>query len=144
MANSPRPATNPTAPTQGANPIDERYLGAVLDAAEARTETKFAQLIGKIDLIGERIGALSGEIAGLKGQVNVIDGHTRSARTSIIVAIIGTALALAALAWGGVQIFQSGMGITATAYQTGAASNGGRNDNTEASARSQGSEPVRR
>lgn len=110
------------AATSAATPgFDERIIDLKLAAVEARTETKFAQLIGKLDLIAERLGGLNTQIVAIDGKVEKVDAHTRSVRSTIIATVIGTGIAVAALAWGGVQIFQGGMGVSAGAFQAGMA-----------------------
>ncbi len=98
---------------------DERLLDAKLEAVEARTETKFAQLIGKLDLLAAGIGDVKGKIAELDVKVGVVDGHTRTAKRELIITVVTTGLALGALAWGGVQIFQGGLGLSSSAFQAG-------------------------
>jgi hypothetical protein len=116
-----------SAPTPG---FDERLIDARLEAVEARTETKFAQLLGKLDLLGSQltgikgsVEALDGRITTLDGRITTIDDHVRSARSTIIAFVVATGLAVAGLAWAGVQIFQSGMGVSASAFQAGLATN---------------------
>lgn len=123
----------------GALEMDEALLNAKLEAVEARTETKFAQLIGKIEVIGERISGLSADISAVKSglsadittvkdKVGLVDGHVRSAKGTITAFVIGTGIAVAALAYSAVQVFEGGMGATQAAVQTGvqlgASSNG--------------------
>ena len=64
--NPPMTASAQSAPTATANYVDDKLLTARLEAVEARTETKFAQLLGKLDLLAEQIKPLSGEIKEAK------------------------------------------------------------------------------
>lgn len=89
-------------------PFDERLLDAKLEAVEARTETKFAQLLGKIDLLVQGVGDLKSEVSKLDGKIGEVDSHTRAGNRGVITAIIATGLGVAALAWAGLQIFQNG------------------------------------
>lgn len=101
--------------------VTEQVLNSRLEAVEARTETKFAQLMGKLELITERLGGLQGQITVMDGKVEKVDGHTRNVRSTVIATVIGTGIAVAALAWGGVQIFQGGMSTSSDAFQAGLA-----------------------
>lgn len=100
--------------------LTEQLLDAKLDAVEARTETKFAQLLGRLDLLVERVGNLKTDVGHLDGKMTIVEGKVINAKTTMITTAIATGIAVAALAWGGVQLFQGGMGITAAAYQSGA------------------------
>jgi len=99
----------------------ERMTDLKIEAAEARTDTKFERLIGKIDALGISIKAVADSVSILDVKVGTVDTHARSAKVVIITTMIGTALAVAALAWAGVQIFQGGMGVSAAAFQAGQA-----------------------
>lgn len=123
--------------------ITEALVDAKLEAVEARTETKFAQLFGKLDLVVQGLGDLKGEVGALSGKIDTVDGHARTGKREIIVAIVTTGLAAAALAWAGVQIFQGGLSLSQGAFQAGmAAQQGKTNDQSQASAGSRGSQPV--
>ena len=115
--------------------VTEALLEAKLEAVEARTETKFAQLLGKLDVIGERITSLSGDISIVKGRVDAVDGHVRSAKGTISAFVIGTGIAVAALAYSAVQVYQGGMGATQAAIQTGMQLGGPHNEVTTGRAR---------
>ncbi|MGE3691870.1 MAG: hypothetical protein AB7F98_10870 [Novosphingobium sp.] len=110
----------PSSPS-ASTPFDERLLDAKLEAVEARTETKFAQLLGKIDLLVQGVGDLKSEVSKLDGKIGEVDSHTRAGKREVITAIIATGLGVAALAWAGVQIFQSGLGLSQGAFQAGMA-----------------------
>lgn len=107
--------------TESVMAYDERLIDAKLDAVEARTETKFAQLLGKLELVSVSIGDLAGKIGELDQKIGTVDSHTRSAKSAIVGTIIGTGIAVAALAWGAVQIYQGGMGTSTAAFQSGMA-----------------------
>jgi hypothetical protein len=107
--------------TQSAMPFDERLMDAKLDAVEARTETKFAQLLGKIDLLVQTVTDVKTDIGVLKTDIQAVDGHTRTSKREIIIAIVTTGFAVIALAWAGVQIFQGGLSIGEGAFQAGMA-----------------------
>lgn len=106
--------------------ITEQLLDARLEAVEARTDSKFAQLLGKMDVLGERmvgisdkVGALSDKVGHLESQIGVVDGHVSSAKGVIISIVIGTGIAVAALAFTAVQVFQGGMSATSSAFDAG-------------------------
>lgn len=115
------PAASPLSASTPTSSVDERLLDAKLQAVEARTETKFAQLLGKLDLMANQLGSIQGSVTALDTRITTIDTHVRSARLTIIAAVVGTGIAVAALAWGGIQIFQGGMGASASAFQAGLA-----------------------
>ena len=54
-------------------PIGREEINARLEAAEARTETRFVQLLGKIDALGGQIAQvredLGGQVAQVRGEV---------------------------------------------------------------------------
>lgn len=99
-------------------------VDAKLEAVEARTDTKFAQLMGKIELIALSVAGIKADIESVNGKIgtldtklDTVDGHSRSAKREIMTAVIATGLAVIALAWAGVQIFQGGIGIGISAVE---------------------------
>ena len=115
-ATTPQQTPTSSAPTSH---VDERYLAKSLEAVEARTETKFAQLLGEIRVIGERLAAIDGKVSPLEGRLTEVENSGRAGRREIIIAIVASAFAVATLGWAGVQIFQSGIGLSAGAFQSG-------------------------
>jgi hypothetical protein len=105
----------------GALKMDEALLNAKLEAVEARTDTKFAQLLGKMDAMATGITDLRAEISAVKADVADVNRNVRQRRWEIVVALITTGLAIVGLSYAGVQKFQGGMGVTASAYQSGIA-----------------------
>lgn len=101
--------------------VDERVMAAKLETIEARTETKFERLIGKIDALAVTLSGVSGDVASLSVKIGEVDAHARNAKSVIITTIIGAAIGIVGLAFAAVAIFQSAMGTTATAYQSGMA-----------------------
>jgi len=71
--------------------VDERLLNAKLDAVEARTETKFAQLLGELKSLGTSLNHIESTLADLKG--DVADAKSAAAGTKSYV--IGTGIAIA-------------------------------------------------
>ncbi|UAB76979.1 hypothetical protein INR77_13055 [Erythrobacter sp. SCSIO 43205] len=110
------------------NYVDERLLEAKLEAAEARSDSKFAELLGELKVIGERItsvntqiGGMDAKITNLDTKIETVDTNTRAGKREIIIAIVTTGIAVIALAWAGVQIFQSSLGLGASAFEAGMA-----------------------
>lgn len=112
--------------TNTAMPFDDRLFDAKLKILEVQTDNKFSQLLGELRVIGERIGTLDTRLSGLdtrvgdlKTDIGTVDTHARAAKSTIITTVIGTGIAVAALAWAGVQIFQGGLGLSSSAFQAG-------------------------
>ena len=55
-----------SSPTATAYSIDEKYLAARLEGVEARTDTKFERLIGKIDALAASVAALGAQVKDAK------------------------------------------------------------------------------
>lgn len=86
--------------------FSEALIDAKIDAVEARTETKFAQLLGKLDLLAEKISGVSQDIGDLKVDVaNVetaigkVDSKTTNTRVIVVSTIIGAFLATAGIVY---------------------------------------------
>lgn len=122
-----------SAPTRGHHEIDERYLNAKLEAVEARTETNFAKLLGKIDAIATSVVGLQTDIGGLKTEINTVENSVSSAKGLIVTTVIGSAIAIAGLAWAGVALFQGGMGTASDAFAAGASASAGATNSDEPS-----------
>lgn len=101
----------PPAATAGASYVDEKLLTAKLEAVEARTETKFAQLLGKLDTLGERLTGLNDRMSGFDTKLDAVDGHVRSAKSTYIAIALGTGIAVAALGFAAVQIFEAALAL---------------------------------
>lgn len=113
MPQTPPPHFAPSAPTQTHNFVDERLLDAKLEAVEARTDSKFAQLMGKIDVLTEKIGTIGTNQKTIEDSLGRIE--TKADNTRVI--IISSALAVVAILYGlmgyGHQIADSVMGAFA-------------------------------
>ena len=96
----------PSAPTltPGGSYVDEKLLTAKLEAVEARTETKFAQLLGKLELLAAKIEPLSGEITEAKNAASA----TRSVIIGTGITLGGLIIGLFAFGW---QIMDLAAGI---------------------------------
>lgn len=107
--------------------MDNDLVDAKLAAVEARTDTKFAELIGKMDLYRQELGSkIDGVGTSLGARIDTLDARVsedRADRKSNFLWTIGTiitvGLALAGVIVSSFSIFQGGMGITASAYQSG-------------------------
>ncbi|MEK6637618.1 MAG: hypothetical protein AABY88_05990 [Pseudomonadota bacterium] len=104
--------------TEGMMSYDERLIDAKLEAVEARTETKFAQLMGEIKLISQSISDLSGKVGDVKTEVGTLDAKiasVASATAGVKWNIITTGLVLGglfiAVAAFGVQILDAAQGL---------------------------------
>jgi hypothetical protein len=75
--------------------LTEQLLDAKLEAVEARTETKFAQLLGKLDLLGERLGAVSGSLGEMRTSLGRVESKTSHTRTIIVTTVLGAFIAVA-------------------------------------------------
>lgn len=135
MAHAPHPSASyaSSPPTGKAEMMmDERLIEAKLKLLESQTETKFATLIGKLDLLVQGVADVKSDLTRLDGKIEAVDGHARTGKREIITAIISSALAAIALGWAGVQIFQGGLGLSTSAFQAGmAAVEVEKNDNTQ-------------
>jgi hypothetical protein len=94
----------PATSTSGVQYVEERLLTARLEAVEARTDVKFAQLIGKLDAFGTKLDSLS-----------TVVGEAKAAASSVKPYVIGTGLAIAgvivAIAAFGAQILQTAFAL---------------------------------
>jgi hypothetical protein len=79
--------------------FSEALIDAKLEAVEARTETKFAQLLGKMDLLGEKISGVSNDISDLKLAVATVDSKASNTRIIVGTTIIGAFLATAGIVY---------------------------------------------
>lgn len=120
MAQSSVPKIGPGTGAGTANTIGESLLNAKLEAVEARTETKFAQLLGELKVVSATISNLDGKFGALDRKIDDVDKNTKSAKAVIITTVISTAIGLAALAVAGAQIFQGGLGLGVSAFQAAA------------------------
>lgn len=102
--------------------VDEKVFEARIDAlkadtlrhievAEARTDTKFAQLMSKIDSIAISLASLDSKVEGVNTEVVNVKGATASVKWNIV----ATGLALGGLVFGlfafGGQMFDIAAGL---------------------------------
>jgi hypothetical protein len=74
-------------------------IDAKLAAVEARTETRFTELNGKIDRLADSISALGSTVASLKLDIADAKSDNRYTRWAIIVTVIASAFAAIAALW---------------------------------------------
>jgi hypothetical protein len=71
-------------------------IDAKFETAEARTETRFVELSGKIDRLTDSIGTLKTEV---KGELVGVRADNKTTRQIIIVTVVASALAALAALW---------------------------------------------
>ena len=97
------PATAST--SQGANMADQtrEEVDAKLAAAEARSETRFVELSGKIDRVIDAVGRANADyvqVAGdLRAEMQLVKADNKFTRTTIIATIVASILAGLAALW---------------------------------------------
>lgn len=111
MTSAPPSASIPSAPTQGVSYIDERLLKAELAAVEARTETKFAQLLGELRVISTNVANLASQIGDVKKEVGDVKTATASVKWNILAAGIGVGALILGLFAFGQQMMQVAAGL---------------------------------
>ena len=85
-------------------------IDAKLAAAEARTETRFTELSGKIDRLADSIAvfasairgeieSLKSEVSGLKSDVDDLRSDNKYTRWTIVVTVVASALAAIGALW---------------------------------------------
>lgn len=87
-------------------------IDAKIAAAEARTDTKFAQLLGRLDVMNQKLTALDKSVSDLRGDNRSL--RTLTVGSSIAVFFGIAATVLGALAYGG-QLFSTGMNVSGIA-----------------------------
>jgi hypothetical protein len=68
--------------THGGPVLDERLLNAKLEAVEARTETKFAQLLGELKVISANVMGLTNQVADVKGDLSTVKTEIAGVRAA--------------------------------------------------------------
>lgn len=77
--------------------MTEKIIELSIQASEARTDTKFAQLIGKIDVLGERMTGIAKDVGELKTSVATIEGKTNNTRVIVVTTILGAFIGMAGI-----------------------------------------------
>ncbi|MBB2963764.1 hypothetical protein [Methylobacterium sp. R2-1] len=98
---------------------DREYTDLKLEAAEARGEARFIELNGKLDRIIDSLSATANSLSTAREEARALRDEVRqdyrSTRTTIIVTVFSTAIALAALLMAivtyGDAIFGRGMSV---------------------------------
>jgi hypothetical protein len=106
-------------------PPSREEIDAKLEAAEARTEARFAQLTGTLDLrfanLDNKVDRLADTVEQLAGEIRYIRGDVHSENTTtrwtIVGIAVGTAIAALAALWSTqanlLAAFQNGMAVKA-------------------------------
>lgn len=122
--NPPRNVSAPSATT-----IDPMvYLDVKIEASEARfgeklavlegqTQTTFAEIMGKLNSIGEKLKPLE----TLGSDLNGIRENVRSAKVTLIATIVAVGISVAGLAYAAVSIYQAAIAGTTDAFTAGMA-----------------------
>ena len=125
---TPPPIHQPQVSAQNMNAADQRVVDAQIAAVEARTDTKFAQVLGELKAVaasvthlGTQMADIKGDIRDLKADVKSVEANSRNAKAVIITTIIGAVVGIIGLTYAAVSALQGAMGATATAYQNGMA-----------------------
>ncbi|AMU89928.1 hypothetical protein ATM17_12865 [Sphingopyxis macrogoltabida] len=107
MTKAPPPVYAPAPTTAAIQAIDDRLLDAKLEAVEARTETKFAQLMGKIETLIESVAGVKDDVRqldrrmdGFDGKLEAVEAKAFSSKTIIVTTLIGAFIGMAALVIG--------------------------------------------
>lgn len=95
------------AATQETPSFDERLIDAKLEAVEARTETKFAQLMGKLEALGVRLDGIKTSITDLRGDVSALETKSDNTKVIVISTVIASAIAIVALTFAMIAYGQS-------------------------------------
>lgn len=97
---------------------DEKLIDTKLELVEARTDMKFAQLLGKLDVLAVNVSAIGGQIAGVKADVAGVKADTATVKANIIATgLVLDGLIIAVVAFG-YQILDLAQGL----FSAGAAS----------------------
>lgn len=100
MTKAPPPVYATAAPTPATNAIDDRLLDAKLDAVEARTETKFAQLMGKIETLIESVAGVKEDVREVNNRLDTVEDKVFTSKALVVTTIIGAFLGMGALVIG--------------------------------------------
>lgn len=125
-------STQPTAVGQGqpTTTFDERLFDAKLATVEARIETRivhveakaetsFEKLVGKLDMIADRLGNVSTDVGELRGAVERVESKTTNTRIIIVTTVIGAALTIVGLTYGIIGYGHQVADSIAAAYAAG-------------------------
>lgn len=127
---SPQPAYNvsnqmPQKPPQAiqATPPTSVSADAVIDLkiqlSEQRTETKFAQLMGKMDMMLSGLRDVKSDMSEIRADMRTLEGKVSNSKMVYVTTAIASVFAIVGLTYAAVQIFQSSFGLSAGAFQAG-------------------------
>lgn len=95
-----QPSPQPMAASAPTAMFDERIIDLKLAAVEARTETNFAKLIGKLDLLGDRLGAIGKDVGDLKTSIGTLESKTNNTRVIIVTTVIAAVISIVSVTYG--------------------------------------------
>jgi hypothetical protein len=104
---SPEVFINPSASDDAMADITREEFEARLDAASARTDAKFAEMMGEIRLISSD---LKGELKAINTRLNGVEKSTGGVKATVVVVAIATLAAIVGILAFGQQWF--GIGLT--------------------------------
>jgi|CXWL01.1.fsa_nt_gi hypothetical protein len=104
----------PASETEGVMSYDERLIDAKLEAVEARTESKFAQMMGELRVISAGVTSLAEKVGELKADVGGVKAATAGVKWNI--AALGLTLGglIIAIAAFGTQILDMALTLVNT------------------------------
>lgn len=98
--------------------LNREEINARLETVEAKAETRFVELSGKLDRIADSIQTLSGEVGRLGKEVTEVKSDNKYTRWTIIVTVIASTIAAVALVLqmqgNLLSAFQSGLSVIQT------------------------------
>lgn len=90
----------------GALKMDEALLNAKLEAVEARTDSKFAQLLGELKVISANVTSLGTQISDVKAELTGVKSATASVKWNILATGLAIGGLIIAIAGFGASILQ--------------------------------------
>jgi hypothetical protein len=80
--------------------ITESHLQAKFDLAEAKADSKFAQVLAEVKIIGIGVAALTTTVGQVQTDLTVVKASTVSVKWNILTVGLGTGIALGGLVLG--------------------------------------------
>lgn len=106
-----QPSPSTAAPSAATPSLDERLLDAKLAVVEARTETKFAQLLGELKVISASVSNIGQQVSDVKAELTSVKAATASVKWNILAAGLAVGGLILALAAYGQQMLQLASGL---------------------------------
>lgn len=110
----------PAGQTKGQSPmtVDDRMLDAKIEASEARTDSKFSQVMAELRVLGTHVQAVNSKVDSAASKIDKLDedvGKVRDATSQLKWNIVAVGLALGglfiAIAAYGTQILELAVGL---------------------------------